>query len=181
MNLTLKKSLALSIAALLSYNLLATTPDYQEYELLAYNDCDVVYRAALTEEQKSAYDELNKQSEMMKKLEQPIQSIQPSLDKLSEEMKALSKIAVQETEEVIRIDKEAMAKQNEVAAKIDVIIKDNDTNFKAIEAQGKRIEKAAKVFESLLEGDLTLKNYDYIQIVTDKKTRQKCHDAISAT
>lgn len=176
MNITIKKSLALSIATFISYNLFATTAETSDYELVAYSDCEVVHRVALTKEQKIAYDLLNKESSIMEGLEKPIQLIQPSLDKLNEEMKVVSKLAVQETDNTIRIDKEAMTKQAELADKIDAIIKDNAENFKALRTQGKRIESAANEFEALLQDDLALKNYQYIQIFTDNKTQPKCRD-----
>lgn len=174
MNTIFKTTLTLSIAAILSYSAYATTNKSTDYELVAYNDCEIVYRATLSPKQKAAYDLLNQESAAMKELELPIQTIQPTLDKLTKEMKEVSLLAVSETDNILRIDKNLIDKQNELAKKIDNLIRVNQPNFDALEAQGKRIEIAAKEFESLMPEELEQENYRNVQIVTDQQTLKNC-------
>lgn len=174
MNTIFKTTLTLSIAAILSYSAYATTNKSSDYELVAYKDCEIVYRATLSPKQKAAYDLLNQESAAMKELELPIQTIQPTLDNLTKEMKEVSLLAVSETDNILRIDKNLIDKQNELAKKIDNLIKVNQPNFDALEAQGKRIEKAAKEFESLMPEELEQANYQNVQIVTDQQTLINC-------
>lgn len=54
------------------------------------------------------------------------------------------------------------------------LIKVNQPNFDALEAQGKRIETAAKEFESLMPEELEQANYQNVQIVTDQQTLKNC-------
>lgn len=172
----LVKYTSLTLTSVLALSVFATNkPELSGYELVAYKGCDVVYSMTLNEQQAAAYDNLNNESELMHKLEVPIKKMQPALDELEEQMRKVSHIAVQETEKLIRIDKQAMEKQTAIAEKIEALIQQHQSDFDAIENQGDKIQAVADQFEKLVANALpSFKDFDHIQIFTDNDTSRKC-------
>lgn len=170
------KYTSLALGSVIAFSALASKNiAHSKYELVAYKDCNVVYSMKLNEQQAKAYDQLDKESEVMHQLESPIKKMQLVLEELEEQMHKVSYDAVHETEKLIRIDKLSIQKQTAIAAKIEALIQQHKKDFDAIEKQGYKIQLVAEKFEKLLANEMPdAEDYDHIQIFTDKEQPREC-------
>lgn len=150
------------------------------YELIAYKDCNVVYSMTLNENQAKSYDNLNEESEKMRRLERPIQKMRASLNELEEQMHNTTEKLYSKSDKTFQIDKEAIKKQQLIAHKIEKLINEHQKDFNAIEKQGHKIQHVADKFEKEVVSTLPdSKQYDHVQIFTDDETSRECESYIN--
>ncbi|GAB3031814.1 hypothetical protein [Bowmanella dokdonensis] len=148
-------------------------------KILVYKDCKIIHQATMTAVQNDAYSALLLEEKKMARLEAPIDAIQAELDLYSEELKRLSGLAFEESEQTLTINKDYLEEQKQAAAKLSALVSSHKKDFAALEAQGDAISDKAKAFEQSIKPALASLDYDNVRIIdTAKSTPWRCNDRI---
>lgn len=160
---------------------LSNNPD--DYSLIALKNCQVVSESTLTQTQLNAYLSLKEEEEIMFTLQNPIKNIEGELKDFTDKIEEVTAMAVQETDVSIFIDKHYLKKQEELAEKINALVEAHQEDFDALEQQGKRIGKKARVLEQAIEAELDDLDYDQIRVITpgSNDDQDSCNTSIVMT
>ena len=164
MNILKKYTTVLMITGLFTTAVFAIQDETTDkgYIIQVTERCKVINEYAMTKKQINAYKALMAEEDKMKELEIPIADFQDEIDEYSQEIEALSALAIQETDDSLFIDKTYLAKQNEVVEKLNAVINEHQHEFDALGKQGDEISKLADAFTLSLRP--TLGNLDNLQI-----------------
>ncbi|WP_100642506.1 hypothetical protein [Alteromonas facilis] len=146
-----------------------------DYVIKAYKDCALVFEQPMTVAQIAAYDDLQEQAEKMDFIEGGIEGIDDQLELLSDEIDALTDIAIQETEDSLFIDKHMMAEQLAAVERLTDFMAKHEHKFEAISAQGDIISDYADKFTEVIEAGLDDVDYDDLRVVTPRNNNGYRH------
>jgi len=137
-----------------------------DYTLVLLKDCKEISRQTMSEPQLSAYVALENASEKMDGIQAPIEAMQDQLDKFTSQIEQLTDKAIIEDEDSLHINKAFLKEQEEVVAKLEVLMTKHQGDFDAIEQQGDKIGELADEFEKALAPSIDGFDYDQIHIKT---------------
>jgi len=137
-----------------------------DYTLVLYKSCQEVSRQTMSDTQLSAYLAIENASEKMDGLQAPIESMQDQLEELTSQIEQLTDKAIIEDENSLHINKAFLKEQEEVVAKLEVLMTKHQGDFDAIEQQGDKIGELADEFEKALAPSIDGFDYDQIHIKT---------------
>ena len=144
----------------------------EDYQIVALEDCEVVSRTTMTQEQLDAYLPLRDAEKLIEELEIPMEEMEEQLDEYTEQIEAITELAIQEVGDSIHIDKRYLSKQKELAEKIEAIVSLHQEDIDAIQIQGEDIGKKARAFEKTIDASLKGIEYDQVRIVTPDEDRE---------
>lgn len=151
-----------------------------DYTIKAYKNCTLVLEQPMTSEQIAAYEALQQEAEKMDFIEVGVEGIDEQLELLSEEIEALTSMAVQETDDSLFIDKHMMAEQLAAVERLTDFMAQHEDKFDAISEQGDTISAYADKFTNVIEAGLENINYDDLQVITPhNKSYHHCNDTTS--
>ncbi len=153
----------------------------KDYKIQILDNCQVIKEYKMTNEQIEFYLALKVEEEKMSSLEAPIAAIQNSLDSYSEQIDGLTKLAIQETEQSLYIDKDYFKQQEHAVEKLNVLMKIHQQDFDALGKQGERIGKVADAFVASLEDIIGDSKQQQIHIYSpdDQENNYQCHNDIT--
>jgi uncharacterized protein (DUF342 family) len=166
---TSTKILTLTLAsALLSCTALALSNNHNpsDYSVVALKDCKVVSNCAMTNEQLDTFLKLKQQEQTMQSLEIPLEAIEKEAKQYTDALQKLAKLAIQDTDKSLYIDKSQMQQHQDVAQKFTDFMQQHQAGFAAIGKQGRIIGEYAEAFESSIKISLQGIEYDQIQVIT---------------
>ena len=151
------------------------------YSVVALKNCEVVSDQAMTQQQFAAYISLKQQEQKMHTLEVPIQGIEQKVKAYTDEIETLTKLAIQDTDETLHINKKLLEQHDLVAKEFDSFMQLHQQDFDALGKQGNIIGQHADVFETSIKDHLQGLDYDQIQVLSsdNKLTKPNCDNAIS--
>lgn len=157
--------------------------DSSEYALVALKHCEVVSESALTEEQLNAYLALKEEETLMHGLEAPIEGLNEQIQELTNRIEEVTSLAVQETDNSIYIDKQYLKEQEGIADELNALMSAHKVDFDALEVQGRRIGKKAKIFERAIEAGLEDLDYDQLRIISPESDddHYRCNNSAFTT
>lgn len=100
----------------------------------------------------------------------PIQGIEQEMQQYTDSIEKLTKLAIQETDESLYIDKKLMQQQKVVAKEFDEFMQKHQQDFDAIGAQGIVIGQYADNFSDSVKDTLAGIDYDQVQVLTPGKS-----------
>ena len=134
----------------------------------------------MTSTQIAAYEALQQEAEKMDFIEVGVEGIDEQLELLSEEIEALTSMAVQETDDSLFIDKHMMAEQLAAVERLTDFVAQHEDKFEAISTQGDTISAHADKFTHAIEAGLENIDYDDLQVITPhNKGYHHCNDTTS--
>jgi hypothetical protein len=168
MNITSKIIIASAVSILFAQvaTALSDTNKPGDYSVIALKNCDVVSDKKMTAPQLEAYLSLKQQQQKMQALELPIQDIQQEISLYSDEIEKLTKLAIQETNDTLHINKALLKKQEIVVKEFDKFMQLHQQEFDALGEQGSLIGQQANIFETRIKANLESIDYDQIQVRT---------------
>ncbi|WP_339724715.1 hypothetical protein [uncultured Paraglaciecola sp.] len=177
------KILVSSLISLIVCQVVVAKSDNQsrdDYSVVAFKNCEMVSHQAMTEKGIAAYLALQKEEQKMQGLEIPIQGIEQEMQEYTDSIEKLTKLAIQESDESLHIDKKLMQKQKVVVKEFDKFMQKHQQDFDAIGAQGIIIGQHAEVFENSIKENLEGIDYDQIQVLASDKalTMSNCKNSI---
>lgn len=146
-----------------------------DYSVVAFKNCEIVSHQAITEQGVKAYLGLQQQQQKMHRLELPIQGIEREMQQYTDSIEKLTKLAIQETDESLYIDKKLMQQQKVVAKEFDKCMQKHQQDFDAVEAQGIVIGRYADKFSDSIKDTLAGFDYDQVQVLTPGKSPSTSH------
>ncbi|MCC2616332.1 hypothetical protein LJ739_08775 [Aestuariibacter halophilus] len=153
----------------------AQSSSSNDYLLHAYQDCKLIKTVAMDHDVILAYQDLQEASDEMTDLQMPIDAIQEDIDRYSEDIKALTKLAIIEDGQRLVIDKTLLKQQEAVADQLQALIAQHQGDFDAIGHKGKHIGEVAKRFEQGVKDQLQGIDYDQIKVQTpDSDNNWEC-------
>lgn len=159
------KLLVVSISTVVALSVFANDKDSTDYQLIAYNDCEIVHQAALNDSQLQAYLDLKGMEKEMRIMERPLGDFEEEIEHLSTKIEKITKEAITEDGKTIIIKKHLLKEQEELADKITKIVKIHQPNLDAIEEHGEKIGKIAELFEKEIKPELAGVDHDMVRIV----------------
>jgi hypothetical protein len=168
MNITSKIIIASAASILLTQVALALSETNKpgDYSVIALKNCDVVSDKTMTAPQLEAYLSLKQQQQKMQALELPIQDIQQEITLYSNEIEKLTKLAIQDTDQSLHINKSLLKKQEVVVQELDKFMQLHQPDFDALGEQGNVIGQQAEIFASSIKANLESIDYDQIRVLT---------------
>jgi hypothetical protein len=156
------------------------TDKANDYSVVALKNCEVVSKQAMTTEQLDAYLSLKQQEQKMHSLEVPIQNIEQKIKVYTDEIEKLTKLAIQETDDTLHINKAMLKQQDLVANEFNQFMQLHQQDFDALGKQGGVIGQQAEIFETSIKASLENINYDQIQVLTpdSHQTQNNCDNNI---
>jgi hypothetical protein len=142
------------------------TDKANDYSVVALKDCEVVSEQVMTTEQLDAYLSLKQQEQKMQALEVPIQSIEQEIKVYTDEIEKLTKLAIQDTDESLHINKALLKQHDSVAKEFDKFMQLHQQDFDSLGKQGGIIGQKAEKFETAIKASLKTIDYDQIQVLT---------------
>ncbi|MEP1449026.1 MAG: hypothetical protein ABJK37_23180 [Paraglaciecola sp.] len=146
-----------------------------DYSVVAFKNCEIVSHQAMTEQGIAAYLSLKQQEQKMDELELPIQGIEQEMLEYTDSIEKLTKLAIQETDESLYIDKKLMEQQNVVVKEFDDFMQKHQQDFDALGAQGAVIRKYADKFSDNIKDTLAGVDYDQVQVLTSGQSPRTSH------
>lgn len=137
-----------------------------DYKIIALSDCAIVSEKVMTQEQLDAYLPLIDMENLMQDLQVPMDEMEEQLEVYTDQIEAMTELAVHETDDSIYIDKTYLSQQKELADKIRSVVSSYQTDITAIETHGEAIGEKAKVFERAVKSSLVDVDYDQIRIIS---------------
>jgi len=182
MTLLKKFTPAIFITCLLTTTVFSAQSETQDngYKIQIIDNCQVIKEYKMTNEQIESYLALKAEEEKMSLLEVPISAIQDSIDSYSAQINKLTKLAIQETEQSVRIDKDYLKQQELVVEKLNELMKGHQQDFDDLGKQGEKIGKVADTFVASLEDTIGDTKHQQIHMYTpdDQKNNYQCHSDI---
>jgi hypothetical protein len=145
------------------------------YSVIALKNCAVVSDKAMTDVQLEAYLSLKQQEQKIHTLEGPIQNIEQEIESYSDNIERLTKLAIQETDESLHINKTLLKQQEAAAKEFAQFMQLHQHKFDALGDQGKAIGQQADIFETSIKANLGGIDYDQIQVLTPKSKQAQQH------
>lgn len=155
--ITSATGLLISIYALANQTLPATYA-------AAINDCQIIKHIALSEEETKAWLKIQSLEEQMKSIHQPLKSVEKQLSGYGKEIEELTRLAIQETEQTLYIDKELMKEQQIVADKLSALMAVHEADFEALGSLGEQISAETDIFSDTIEDAFTGLDYQRVEI-----------------
>jgi hypothetical protein len=137
-----------------------------DYSVVALKDCEIISSKAMTTGQFDAYTRLKQQEQAMHTLEKPTQDIEHKMDVYADKIERLTKLAIQETDDTLHINKKLLKQQDAVAKEFAQFMQLHQHKFDALGDQGKAIGQQAKIFETSIKDNLENIDYDQIYVLT---------------
>lgn len=151
-----------------------------EYQLTLLKDCQTVTTLQMTPKQIGSYLALQKEEKIMEQISEPIEEIEQQLNHYSTEIEKLSKLAIQETDNSLHINKKYLAEQEQVVDKLNALMATHQRDFDALGKQGRRIGKLANHFEATIKESLSRFDYNQVHIKTPNKSKNyQCNSKIT--
>lgn len=147
-----------------------------QFQLVAYKNCELVFQQTMTEEQNNAYNNLKEFEQKMNLQEGPLEVFETQMELLSEQMKAVSKIAYVEDGNTITINKGLLEEQETIAEQIDLLVKEYQPELTKLEEYGDKISEAADTFERLMPDEIKNDELDFVRIfdINDTPAQKDC-------
>jgi len=146
-----------------------------DYKIQILDNCQVIEEYEMTSEQIEFYLALKIEEEKMSSLEAPIYAIQDSLDAYSEQIDELTKLAIQETEQSLYIDKDYLKQQENIVDKLNILMKTHQQDFDALGKQGEKIGQISETFIESLKDTIGDNKHQQIHISTSDDQRDNYH------
>ena len=169
------------IAAIISCCILFNTfaqegnTELSNYSIVFLKECNVISKQAMTPQQVEAYLALRSEEKKMTAIEMPIQAIEQQLNDYTTEIERLTKLAIQETDESLHINKAYLEQQGLVVSKLNALMSLHQKDFDQLGVQGRNIGEQADKFKKLIEDTFTSQDYDQIRIITPEKKTNYYH------
>lgn len=145
-----------------------------DHTITLLKDCNVVAEYAMTAEQVEAYQALQLEEQKMHALEQPIQAFEQQLQAYTEQIEELTALAIQDNEDSLYIDKSYLKQQQQVVAKLDLLMDEHQHEFDALGEQGSLIGAKAENFSDTI--DARFDHIDYNQMRIDHPGKADSND-----
>jgi hypothetical protein len=177
------KILIASLVPIIMYQVALASSDTDkasDYSVVALKDCQVVSNKTMTTEQFLSYTHLKQQDQIMQRLQVPIQKIEQEIEAYTDEIEKLTKLAIQETDETLHINKTLLKQQDSAAQKFNEFMQLHQQHFDALGEQGNIIGQRADIFETSIKANLKNIDYDQIQVLTpsSQKILSNCDNDI---
>ncbi len=157
------------LPALLVLASISTASQNDDYIVVALDNCEVVSKTQMTPEQLDAYLPLKNAELLIEELQIPLEDMELQLKEYTDQIEEITKLAVQETDGSIYIDKHYLSQQQEIAKQISDIVAFHQLDIDAIEEHSEEIGKKAERFEKAIKKDLAGIEYDQIRILTPEE------------
>ncbi len=108
----------------------------------------------------------------MQGIEQPIKAIERDISQYSNEIEKLTKLAIQETDTSLHIDKSYLKQQEVIVEKLNSLMAKHQTDFDALKEQGEVIGGIANNFSNAIKSTIKNVEYDHIRINDPNKSKQ---------
>ena len=180
---TISRNISIALSALImsgaAVGLQKSTSD--DYVIVAFKDCEVVYEQPMNQTQIDAYLALKEDEDLMAVAEGPINDIQDDIDDLSDLIEDLTDRAIQDDGNTLYIDKTLLSEQQEVVEQLESLIDAHEADFDRIGEIGDKIAEKAEVFEQAIDESLEHVDYDQVNIRTpdSKNSRYSCYKGIT--
>ncbi len=166
MKLIYLSAVGLSLLTLVSVaNRAEADPSNNGYRIAYFQNCRLVETQPMTDNQLASYRALQALEKTMRTLEIPIKDIEQQANDYGKEMERLAKLAVIEQEDSTLIHHERFAELENAGKKLEALMREHDSDFAAIEAQGDKIGQAGSRFENALNETRPAADYDSIRII----------------
>ena len=90
----------------------------------------------------------------------------------SQQIEAITKKAVVEDENHLRINKSLLKEQDKLTKQLDELIASHDADFKALDEQAKHMEKAATLFDEAMKPMMEQGETTHLQILAPGETEK---------
>ena len=181
MNITSKIVIAAAVSILFAQVALALsfTNKPGDYSIIVLKNCEVVSNKAMTDEQLEAYLSLKQQEQKIHVLEVSIQDIEQEILSYTKKMEKLTELAIQETDEILHINKARLKQRDIVANEFDKFMQLHQQDFEVLGKQGNVIGQQAEIFETSIKVGLESVDYDQIQVHSpdSNQTQHSCDNA----
>ena len=127
-------------------------------------DCNVIAEYAMNAEQVTAYQALHAEEQKMHDLEKPTRAVEQQLQQFTDQIEELTSLAIQDNEDTLHIDKNYLKKQDQVVAKLQLLMDKNQHKFDAIGEQGRLIGVKADDFTDTIDDNFEDVDYNQIRI-----------------
>ena len=121
----------------------AATHESKQAYAAAINDCKVVKQIRLNSNATAAWKKMQQLQAKMDEVHKPLRKVEWLLSDYGKEMENIARLAIVETEQAVRIDKELLEEQEYLADKMSSLVKQHQADFDALEHYGHQIEKHA--------------------------------------
>lgn len=155
--------IAIAASAIVALSTHFTLANTGEYTLIAFDDCDVVTEATLNQAQVNAYLALQASEKKMDALSKPVENL--DIDHYTDQISELTNRAIQEDGETLKINKKLLKEQEALAQELQILMKNHEQDFEALEKEARVIEASAKAFEKEMRPLLDDLDHDMVRIV----------------
>lgn len=155
---------------------------HDEYTMVAFENCEIVYEQPMTQKQIDAYLALKNEESLMELAEGPIKNIEEQIEQYTDQIEELTKRAIQEDGNTLFIDKRLLEEQQEIVDLLDDLMDSHEADFENLEIAGDRVGEKAEAFEDAIEESLEDIDYDQINIRTpdSKKSGYSCYKGFTS-
>lgn len=156
----------------------ATTHEPKPAYAAAIGDCKVVKQIPLNNNATAAWQEMQLLQTKMDKIHKPLRKVESLLSEYGKEIESITRLAIVETEQTVRIDKELLEEQEYFADKMSSLVKQHQADFDALEHYGHEIEKHADAFSAPIEEAFDGLDFDFIDVFLEGESPEKrgCED-----
>lgn len=158
----------------------AQTDRSDNYKIYVYKDCQKINEIPMTKAQRQAYKALNAQEFSMDNIKAPLKAMEQELAVYEKEIDNLEDELVLESDSQFIVNKAAVQKHQDIAKKMEFVVKSHQADIREVEIQARKIEAVAKDFENLIKPSL-LEYQDQdvdISIGTEERNWQ-CNNALA--
>ncbi|MDF2180291.1 hypothetical protein P2G88_18700 [Aliiglaciecola sp. CAU 1673] len=146
-----------------------------DYKVQSFKDCQLVSEFVMTDEQRQAYQELMETEKKMEQLQAPIDAIEEQLDQYAADVERLTKLAIEETDQGVYINKAHLSEQKVASQKLNALIAAHQQDFDALGAYGKVISDKAERFKQSLDAQLKNADFDQLHIKGPGEQSHRCY------
>ncbi len=137
-----------------------------DYTIIAYKDCKLVFQQPMSVAQIDAYHDLQTQADKMDDLELGIDGIEAEVEHFTQEIELLTDLAIQDSDGTLTINKNLLAEQQDIVAQLEHFMENNEHRFDALTDHADVLADYADTFGDLIEDDLSAVDYDNVRIIT---------------
>lgn len=144
----------------------------------AIEDCKVIKQIPLSRDANKAWKKMQYLQAKMDKIHKPLRKVELLLSDYGKEMESITRLAIVETEQTMRIDKNLLEEQEYLADKMSSLVKQHQDDFDALGHYGRQIEKHADAFSSPIEEAFEGLDFDFIDVFLEGESPENsgCED-----
>jgi DNA repair ATPase RecN len=146
-------------------SLLTHASEPKQYQIAAYNNCQLMTVIPMTAEQNKTYQQFKEFEQKMALHEAPMEVFEAQMEILGEQMEQITKSAIIEENNILTINKTLLEEQETIAEQIQALVDEYQPEITRLEQAGDEISKIADQFEQTLPDDIKSHQYDMVDII----------------